>query len=292
MRIDLHLHSSFSDGELAVSDLLRLAEVHELHAVAVTDHDDLRSIAAVRAYSGPLRVLPGVEVTAHWRAREVHCLGYGVSDGDVALAADVAAYRRALVAAWEEILRRALPFGSELAWRDIEERLGTDRIPYSGDVLALVHESAPPSSALAQTPRRALVERWFAPRMPLYVEPPAPPPLKDTLARIAGAGGCAVLAHAAADLTREELAADVPALAEAGLAGLEAWSSWHRDAEADAAFLVALCAKHDLVATAGSDFHGTRVKPWVPHPGAVGPRHEEGTGSLAGAEAMIELYGL
>jgi hypothetical protein len=266
--IDLHLHSDFSDGDLPVEELLALCGRLGIRLAAVTDHDEIRS-AEVPSRHG-VALISGVEVTARWHGREVHCLGYLYQPGDRHLKARVSGYRRALLECWREIFDRAASFGCRAGWSEIEAAVGVDRVPYPGRMLEMllagVEERSPLAAARGLRYER-IVADWFAGGRPLHVEEPAPPQLRAVIGWLREAGGVPVLAHPLVQLDYGELDRDVPALRDAGLGGLEAWSTWHRPGSDEA--LVALCRRHRMVATAGSDFHGVAVKPWVPRPGAV-----------------------
>lgn len=268
--VDLHLHSDRSDGELTGNELLDLCAGRSVRLLAITDHDVIAE-AVTKSPSG-LTVITGIEVTAHWRGREVHCLGYLYRAGEEQLRVSVAGYRNAVLAGWREIVDRAAEFGCLLSWRDVEAAFGVDRIPYPGRTLDLLltgtADGTPLAAARGWSHERRVAD-WFAPGRPLHIEEPTPPGLTQVIGWLRQAGGIPVLAHPLAQWTPDQLDGDLPALRYAGLAGLEAWSTWHRLPGA-AQTLVELSRRYAMVATAGSDFHDVAVKSWVRHPGAVG----------------------
>jgi 3',5'-nucleoside bisphosphate phosphatase len=268
--IDLHLHSDRSDGGLPGCELLDLCAGRSVRLVAITDHD----IVADPLTKPPsdLTVITGIEVTAQWRGREVHCLGYLYRAGEEQLRRSVAGYRYAVLAGWREIIDRAAQFGCLLGWPDVEAAFGADRVPYAGRMLDLLLAGTADGTPLAGArglSHKQRVADWFAPGRPLSIELPIPPELTQVTGWLRQSGGVAVLAHPLAQWTLDQLEGDLPALRAAGVAGLETWSSWHRLPGADQA-LVELASRYAMVATAGSDFHGVAVKSWVPHPGAAG----------------------
>jgi predicted metal-dependent phosphoesterase TrpH len=268
--VDLHLHSDRSDGELTGSELLDLCARRSLRLLAITDHDVIAE--AVTNCPSYLTVITGIEVTAYWRGREVHCLGYLYQAGEEQLRVSVAGYRNAVLAGWRDIVDRAAEFGCLLGWHDVEAAFGVDRVPYSGRMLDLLLAGTADGTALAAArgwSHQRRVADWFAPGRPLHIEEPIPPELTQVIGWLRKAGGIPVLAHPLAQWTPDQLDADLPALRSAGLAGFEAWSSWHRLPGADQT-LAELARRYAMVATAGSDFHGVAVKSWVPRPGAVG----------------------
>lgn len=267
--LDLHLHTNYSDGEHPVRDLLAQCARRGLTAVAVTDHDDVRAAAAS---TGPdLEVIAGVEISSSWRGQELHCLAYHYDAADRRFAARVSRYKQAVLDGWRSIFTRSHAHGGQLTWSDVQSRVGVDRVPYPRTLVDILVDGSDPHSPLGQfrgRPYDHVVAAWFAPGRPLHAVPPEPPDLRVVLRWVREAGGVPVLAHPLAQLDYCRLEEDLALLRSHGLGGLEAWSTWHR-AESDAEALRRLCATHQLVATAGSDFHGVRIKDWVRHPGDV-----------------------
>jgi hypothetical protein len=86
-RVDLHTHSDCSDGVLSPAALIARAAVRQVHALALTDHDTLSGCEAARAacHANGIQFLPGVELSAEWRGREIHVVGLNVDPADPAL---------------------------------------------------------------------------------------------------------------------------------------------------------------------------------------------------------------
>lgn len=244
--IDLHLHSTASDGQWTPANLVRRAHGAGLRIVSLTDHDTLAGLAEALAAAETLGIelLPGVEITAIHDGTDVHVLGYFLEIPE-ALAAFLETQRT-------ERLARLRAIGARLA------ALG---IPL--DVEPLVRAAAVQPERAVGRPlvARALVEagyaasvqeafdRWLGEGRPAFVPRQGPPPA-EVVARIRRAGGLPSLAHPGL-LGRDEL---VPGLVEAGLGAIEVYHPEH-DPAAEARYL-ALASRYDLAVSGGSDCHG------------------------------------
>lgn len=269
--VDLHLHTRASDGDDLPHELADRVARSGVRVAAVTDHDTLRSVAAFRAAAaGRFDVIPACEVSSTWRGKDTHCLAYWVSEADAEFSAAVGHARECELDWWRAWVHRAGAFGIPLTWDDVEREIGPDRIAFSGDYLALLLRSAKddPRFRRYTSDTRALVAELCSPGQPLYVPHPWLPELTTVIGWIVAAGGVPVLAHPSDYLADGSLAdAELRVLRDAGLAGVEVWTTWHDPASS--ARLAELCARTGLIATAGSDYHGERVKAWAPRPGLL-----------------------
>ncbi|MFI6845045.1 PHP domain-containing protein [Kitasatospora sp. NBC_00085] len=269
--VDLHLHSTVSDGDDTPAALARACVAAGLKAVAITDHDSMAGYEEFRAVAEPagLTVVPGAEITAHWEGQEIHCLGYFVNPADQAFQARLAGVRGAEVAWWRTWFEQAGALGVDIDWSVAAERFGADRVAFLGDYLDLFLAAADPDPRFASYEQgghhREFITDWCKAGKPLHVPAPRRPPLAEVVGWIREAGGAAVLAHPGriTDDPQQALA-ELPGL---GVTGLEAWTTWHDPA--DTRRVVAACEALGLVPTQGSDFHGGRLKPWSPAPGLV-----------------------
>jgi len=243
-RVDLHVHTTASDGEFTPSQVVALARQANLAAVAITDHDTLAGVAeAHRAAGDGLEVVPGVEISAHFRDREVHLLGYFIRADHAALNDVLARIRR-------QRRERFHDFVAQLAENGI--RLPEDRV-------LLVEETS--SSLGRRHLAKLLVTAGFARSRheafyrllgPLAsrVVPKLLVPVEEAIDLVRAADGVASLAHASPDLVE----ADFRTLAGFGLGALEAAYPWGRNAPA--VRLRAIAAELGLAVTGGSDCHG------------------------------------
>lgn len=262
--VDLHLHTRASDGDDPPEELADRAARAGVQVAAVTDHDTMRSVGAFRAAAaGRFTVIPACEVSSTWHGEDAHCLAYWVSEADTEFSTRVGRARECELVWWRAWVDRAAAFGVPLTWDDVDREIGPDRIAATEDYLALLQRQAgdDPRFERYAGDSRLLVAELCKPGQPLHVPHPWLPGLPAVIGWIVAAGGVPVLAHPPDSWTD----ADFALLREAGLAGLEVWTTWH-DPERSAG-LAECCARTGLIATAGSDYHGERVKAWTRQPG-------------------------
>lgn len=256
--VDLHTHSSFSDGTDSPAELARRAAELGLEALALTDHDTLEGVEEAAAASTALGLtfLRGIELSARREdepdelRRTVHILGYFFEPPGGALTAwldTVAARRRARNRAMAERLQ-SLGYDVRLEEAEALARRVTAR-PHFAEVL--VRKGFFPSV-------RAAIDALLAEGCPAYVEKEDPSPA-ECISRIRAAGGVASLAHPRRlgneDPAREE--SIVRSLVDSGLQAVEVW---HPDHDRRAVSRYAqLAHKYGLAATGGSDYHGART---------------------------------
>ncbi len=270
--IDLHTHSTCSDGSESPGRVVELAAEAGCTAVSLTDHDGLFGIApaAERAHEMGIRFVPGCEVSSTSDRGPIHLLCYFVADGHNPLADLLGRLRVDRETRNAAIVKRFAKLGIPLSYEEV-------RAESHGSVVGRPHFAA----ALV---RRGVVGsideafgRYLRAGAPAYAaRNPVAPSLVIERARASGA--VVVLAHPlSAGLSPDEFDALVSGLATDGLAGLEArYGNYDPATRED---LVRLALRHGLVATGGSDFHGT-YRPDI----AVGT----GTGDLAVPDACLD----
>jgi 3',5'-nucleoside bisphosphate phosphatase len=243
--IDLHMHSTASDGSRAPAEVVAAAKAAGLSAIALTDHDTTAGLPDARRAGDQLgiRVISGVELSAVESDTETHLLGLHLHE--------LTEMEHRLVALREMRLDRA---------RRIVDRLNTLGVPVT---LETVLQNAAGGAVGRPHVARALVDggwaRDFKEAFDRYLGngrsafvPKDNLSLADAIAMIHRAGGVAVLAHPGSLGTRERVAA----LAALGLDGLEVLHPSH--SWDDSQRLDALCAEFDLVRSGGSDWHGAQ----------------------------------
>lgn len=241
--VDLHTHSTASDGARAPADVVREASRIGLLAIALTDHDTVAGLAEARdaARLTGLRVVAGVELSAVEGDTETHVLGLHLSRlGE--LEQRLTALRAMRLARAEQIVQRLSALGVRIELGDVLAQAAGGAVGRPHIARALVH------SGWAVDLRDAF-DRYLGSGRPAYV-PKERLPLLDAIGMIHRAGGLAVLAHPGAAGTRERVAA----LAALRLDGLEVRHPGH-SAE-DIARLGALADHFGLVKSGGSDWHG------------------------------------
>lgn len=250
--IDLHTHSSMSDGTYSPEALVDLALQTGLGALALTDHDSLDGLerAAARARGSRLVFVPGVELEIPCDSGEFHLLGLGL-DGE----------RGEL----EEALARVRRDRADRNLRLIG-RLAAHGIPVTADELAAVSGGGVVSRAhfARLLVQKGVVkrtedafERYLGKGRPLY-EPRRTLALPDAVRLVRRAGGIAVVAHPLSlDLAGAVLRQFLAHARDAGVAAIEAWHP--KAAPRECRRLERLAASLGLAVTAGSDFHGSNV---------------------------------
>lgn len=250
MRIDLHTHSTCSDGTDTPGALVALAAQH-LDVVALTDHDTTHgwaeAMAAAEHHS--IRLVRGIELSTRDVNFGQHLLGYGFDPHHPALVAmlakGVASREGRIPAILKRLASLGLEIDEDLVWQTSITSGGTVGRPHIAS--AMVEAGYVPDTATA-------FDHYLKPGRPAYVERYAPS-TGDAIRTVVAAGGVTVLAHPRGDrgsVTDERLAD----LAAAGLVGVEVDHQEHDQATRDA--LRSLARDLGLVVTGSSDYHGTR----------------------------------
>ena len=257
--IDLHTHTTASDGRLSPSQLVARAASAGVTVLAVTDHDTVSACGAVAEACGQARIafVPGIEITAALMGDDVHMLGYFFDPQAPALARFLDAQRLRRLDRVREMIDRLARFDIHLD-AEVILRPGLEDASKSAGrpwiARALVAGGYVATTAEA-------FDRWLARDRPAFVPRAAATPA-DVIARIHDAGGIASIAHPAL-LERDDW---IPGFAAAGLDAIEAHHSRH-DAEATSRYRL-MAEGLKLGISGGSDFHGDESH-GAPHPGAV-----------------------
>lgn len=248
--IDLHAHTTASDGSLTPTELTDLAQEIGLKAVAVTDHDTLDGLpeALARGSEIGLEVVPGVEISAEFHPGTMHILGYDLDHTRPELAGRLAELQEARRTRNPKIVDKLTSLGLEITMEEVEAAAGGGQIGRPHFARVMIDRGYVASTQEA-------FDRYLTKGGPAYVDKFRLAPT-EAVAVIRKAGGLPVLGHPHSlrldGLSAlEGLAAE---LKEAGLVGLEVYYPEHsprmtRD-------FLALAQKLDLAPTGGSDFHG------------------------------------
>ena len=246
--IDLHTHSTASDGSTPPAVLVREAREQGLDVLALTDHDTTGGWAeAEQALPAGLALVRGAEISCVSGGISLHLLAYLFDPEEPALAEELRALRESRVGRAESMARRLEGAGTGVTWARVQELAGgTVGRPHVAQ--ALVEQGH------VQTVGEAFTPEWIGTGGRYYVAKRE----LDVLAAVRlvrAAGGVPVFAHPAATKRGRTVGDDViVAMAEAGLAGLEVDHVDHDDAAR--AHLSGLAAELGLLTTGSSDFHG------------------------------------
>jgi len=244
-RVDLHLHSTASDGQFSPSDLVAMALERNLLAIAITDHDTTEGVSeALEAARGTgLEVIPGIEISTDVSREEVHLLGYYIDYHDPALEKKLCAFRQARLHRAKEMLAKLAALGFPLQWEMVAELAGGGSVgrPHIAQTMVRMGYVASTDEAFSL---------YIGRNGPAYVERYKLSPL-EAVSLIKEARGLPVLAHPL------KVTHFLPSLIERGLVGLEVYYNGY-SAE-DIRELADLARKFDLIPMGGSDFHGPGV---------------------------------
>ncbi len=249
MRIDLHTHSSASDGTDPPARVMRRAAEAGLGMVALTDHDTVAGHDEARAaLPAGLTLVPGMELSCRLAGRSVHLLAYHTDPGHPGLAAECAAIRDDRLRRGKAMVGKLRELGVDITWEQVVTLA-------AGGVVGRPHVARAMAAAGAiASPEQAFSSDWIGPGGPAYVSRYALDPVA-AIGLVRAAGGVAVLAHPGTATRGWKIPDEVIArLAGAGLAGLEVDHPDHDDAER--LRLAALATSLDLAPTGGSDDHG------------------------------------
>ncbi len=250
--IDLHSHTTASDGTLAAPELVSLAQTRGVRTLSVTDHDTMAGVPAAAEAAAPagIEFLPGVEITAVIERRDVHLLGYFLDASPPGLTPFLEEQREQRVDRARAIAARLLDLGVPIDVDPILERARADDRAVARPLLARALVEA----GHAATERDAF-ERWIGDGKPAYVPREGSSPA-EVVRLISRSGGVSSIAHPGL-LGRDDL---IPSLAKAGLGAIEVYHPEHD--QSSQTHYAKLAAQHQLAMSGGSDFHG------VAHPRA------------------------
>jgi predicted metal-dependent phosphoesterase TrpH len=252
--IDLHAHTSASDGTFTPAEIVDLALDRALSVLAITDHDTTDGLRdAARAADGRgLEVVPGIEFSAEYDGASLHVLAYWVDPDDAELQAELRRLNDSRYRRGELMVSKLQALGYPLSFERVREIAGDGLIARPHVAQAMVEAGIVPDE-------KAAFDRFISDDGPAAVPKHALHPL-DALALIRRAGGACVLAHPGMwkgqGSVPEEL---IEAMAEAGMAGLEVDHPDHD--ERQRARYRDLAARLGVAATGASDCHGTRYDP-------------------------------
>lgn len=248
-RIDLHLHTTHSDGSLCPAEVLALAKKASVTALAVTDHDITTGLpeAIATGLELDIEVIPGVEISSYDGRSELHILGYCIRWQDDLLNQRLASLRASRHRRNPLIVERLRAAGLDVTYEEVRELAGTESVgrPHIAQVLM---------KKKYVTSAKEAFDRYLAEGKAAYVARELPSPA-EAIRWIREAGGVAVLAHPTwVKETGDGLRNCVAGLKEAGLGGVEVHYSTHTKSQTDS--YLDMARRLDLLVTGGSDFHG------------------------------------
>ncbi|WP_129126268.1 PHP domain-containing protein [Geomonas oryzae] len=249
--VDLHLHSTFSDGVRTPTELVAMAKGLGLKAIALADHDTVAGIdeALAAGAAAGVEVLPAIEFSVAYSSfKDVHLLGYLLDHRDRQLQEILKEFRDRREARGDAIVNR------------INEKLATEgREPISSAEAAALAGGALGRPHIAQVLMHKGYVRDMQDAFVRYLLPCDVPkryfPMEEALATVQRLGGIAILAHPTTITNdRDTLSRIIDELSAMGLSGVEAFNNVC--SEQESAFLRSYAEKKGLIWTGGSDYHG------------------------------------
>jgi len=250
MNVDLHCHSSVSDGTLAPAVLAARAHARGVDVWSLTDHDEVggQHEAAAAAAALGLRFIPGVEISVTWAGETVHIVGLGINPDDPTLLAGLAATRNGRAARAQRMADGLARVGIEGAFEGALHFVGNP------DLISRTHFARFLVERGVCRDVNQVFERFLVEGKPGY-EPMQWATLANAIGWIRGAGGIAVLAHPGRyDLDDLGLHALIEAFRDLGGRGIEVVTGSHTPDEYRV--FAQIARKYALLASRGSDFHG------------------------------------
>ncbi len=254
-RIDLHVHSKASDGSYTPAELVAYALERGLSAMALTDHDTVSGVReAVAAAEGTgLYLIPGVELSAEYRGRDIHILGLFLNDKSEGFLSALNGFKEAREKRNEKMAVLLTEHNMKLTMEEMREE-------FADAVLTRAHFARMLVKKRYVQSYREAFDRFLDDGKPCYLPKERIAP-KDAIAMIHRAEGLAVLAHPLLyRMDMDGVRTLIELLKEQGLDGLEAIYSMNSGR--DEQRLRELAAAYGLMITGGSDFHGV-LKPHI-----------------------------
>ena len=258
--VDLHLHTTASDGRLSPTELVRLVAGQGLKQVAISDHDTTNGLAEAfqAAEEFPdLRIIPAIEISADIPGDEVHMLGYFLRHQDAQLQEVLQRFREGRLERGRLMVEKLATLGIHVDWERVQEIAGDGSVGRPHIALAMVEKG------YCKEPREAFPE-YLGRNGLAYVERTKMTPSEavDLLIRF---GAAPVLAHPAYMVDMEPTIAE---LSEVGLVGMEVYYAQYKPETVEQ--LAELASRYKLIPCGGSDYHGLG-NTGEPLPGTLGP---------------------
>jgi predicted metal-dependent phosphoesterase TrpH len=244
--VDLHLHTTASDGRLSPTELVKLVASQGLKQVAISDHDTTEGLAEAFEAAGEfsdLRIIPAIEISTDIPGDEVHMLGYFLNHQDPDLQALLGRFRDGRLERGKAMVDKLATLGIHIDWERVKEIAGDGAVGRPHIALAMVEKG------YCKEPKDAFPE-YLGRNGLAYVERSKMSP-DQAVALLKRFGAVPVLAHPAYLVDMEPA---IALLKDAGLMGMEVHYAQY-DAET-VGHLADLAKEYDLIPCGGSDYHG------------------------------------
>ena len=272
--IDLHVHSSASDGSFTPTEVVNLAKESGLSEFALTDHDTVDGVELALAHAkqiGGITVIPGTELSCYYGNREIHIVGLFVNHKDEVFLSELQKLKDAREARNERMVQNFVDAGIELTVEELKHG-------NPNSVITRAHFARVLTEKGYCRDKNEAFEKYLGIGCPFYLPKPKVTP-EHVLKMITDAGGTAILAHPYSyKLSKSEVETLLDYLIPLGLSGMECYYSTYDNGQTQE--LRSIAYQKGLLVSGGSDFHGI-VKPDI----AIGI----GRGNLRVPEKLLDL---
>lgn len=258
--VDLHLHTTASDGRLSPTQLVRLAVAQGLKQVSISDHDTTEGLAEAYLAAeelGGLRIIPGIELSTDVPGDEIHMLGYFIRYADEGFQEVLRRFRRGRVERARMMVEKLAGLGINLEWERVQQIAGEGSVGRPHIALAMVE------MGYCKEPREAFPE-YLGRNGLAYVERPKMTPA-EAVEMLVNVGGVPVLAHPG---YLSDMETRIAELVDVGLVGMEVHYAHYSSDSVQ--HLAQVAARFGLIPCGGSDYHGLG-NTGEPLPGSLGP---------------------
>ncbi|MDH3217853.1 MAG: PHP domain-containing protein [Candidatus Krumholzibacteria bacterium] len=245
MRVDLHIHSTFSDGLFTPTELVAAAVKAKLAAISLTDHDSLDGFheAACAGKENGVEVVPGVELSSQYQGRDLHILGYGVDPDDDAFQEMLRRFRERRHKRGLKIIEKLNVLGITIEPAEVLAKSGKGALGRPHVAAVLLEKGVVSRTGEA-------FDKYIAEGGPAYV-PKYKMTAGEAIEHIHGAGGLAFVAHPGVFLEHMD---ELQALIDQGFDGVEVYHPTHSQTRSEE--LKKVATRNGLLISGGTDFHG------------------------------------
>ena len=272
VEVDLHLHTTFSDGMLSPTELVLLCAERGLKVISISDHDSTEGLeeAFQAARTCPeITVIPGIELSTDIPGSEIHILGYFVNYRSLSFQKILETFRAGRQSRASSMVEKLNVLGINIEWERVQAISGGGAIGRPHIAQAMVEKG------YVKYPKEAF-DSFIGKNGPAYVERMKLTPV-DAISMLIDNGALPVIAHPTYSVTKSDrgeisdLKDILSDLKKAGLVGMEVFYSDYTPEQVN--YLESLSIELDLIPCGGSDYHASG-NPGEPEPGSVGPPME------------------
>lgn len=251
--VDLHTHTTFSDGTFSPSELINYAIEKGLSAIAITDHDTVAGVKSLNNTNNNIEIISGIEISAEYDNNEIHIVGLYIDYNDENLNKKLKDIVKKRIERNMAIIYKLNDIGIPITYNALEEIRG-DSQSRQNTIVSRAHFAKWLVINKYAPDYKEAFNRYLKKGKVGYVKREIPS-YKSAIEMIKDAGGIPILAHPLLyDKSKSEIEKMVYDLKIAGLCGMECYYPTHNIK--DTRFTLSLCEKYNLKPSGGSDFHG------------------------------------